>query len=73
MVCYEKIDHYPKIVKIEISSLKILPVKKEGFHETACPKDRQDRSCYLGPAPTQFPKGSEQGSFTFVKHSNGKS
>ena len=37
-------DHYPKKVKIEISSLKFLPVQKIGFQESACSKDRQDRS-----------------------------
>ena len=53
IVCY-----WLKKVIIEKLKQKFLPVQKGGFPETACPKDRLDRSwlspCYLKPLHITF-------------------
>ena len=43
ILCYN-----PQKANIQNSSQKIMPVQNGGFQETACPKDRQDRS-WLSP------------------------
>ena len=45
-LCFlRKIFGYSPKSKIENSLYNFLPVQYGGFWETACPKDRQDRSC----------------------------
>ena len=60
---------YFQKVKIENSSQKIIPVQKEGFLETACPKDRQDGSL-LSPWPQAFTVGGVHISKGFPQHHN---